>query len=188
MDNFEQNPVNPQVPPQAQPQEQMPVQQPYAQPQYEQPQYAQPQYNPPYAQPQYAQPQYNPPYGQPASVAPKKSNYGWISMLVGLLCVVLVLVGIIKTINTALFNVPIVQFVLEQSGEEDVMEEYDKAIDDLENEFEISSEDEIEEAEDAMGMSEDEILDAARNPSINAMIKLGEGVATGAEVLGEDFD
>lgn len=173
MDNFEPNPINPQ----AQPQEQMPLQQQSAQPQnginYAQQQHAQ---NQQYTQPQYAPSYGQPPCGQPMPTTPKKSKYGLISVFVGLLCVIIAFVGIIKTTNTSFFEIPVVNMLLGMAGE-DPVEEYDEMLDDLEEEFDNASDEEIEELEEKSGMTADEVLDVMREPSINAFTNLAEIIA-----------
>ncbi len=190
MDQFEQNPINPQAEPQGQPQEQIPAQQQYAQQQYSQQQYeqqyAQQQYaQQQYEQPQYAQPQYaQPPYGQPVPPAPKKSKYGMISVFVGLLCVIIALVGIIKTTNTSFFEIPVVQMVFQLAEQVDPAEEYDKMLEDLEDEFDNATDEEIEDLEDKSGMTADEVLEIMRTPSLNSYIKIAEVIAAEED----DFD
>ena len=155
---------------------------PQNEPQYGQPQYAQPQYGqPPYGQP---------PYGQPAPVVQgKKSKFGLISVFVELLCVIIALVGIFRTVNVSIFEIPVVSMLMtvaEQEGEDPIGAYYD-SIGDAEDEAENLSDDEVDKIEDATGMTPEEIVALMEIPSVNNLIKFVE-MADSVEELEDEID
>ena len=195
MEQFGQDPIIPEMQPQDQlaqqhqsaqqqfeQQQQYEQQQQFAQQQFEQQQFEQQQYEQQqfaqqqqqYAQPQYAQPGYaQPAYAAPASPAvKKKSPFGWISMFVGLLCVVVAGLGTVKALNTSFFNIPAIETLFNISGGQEVLDKYDEFVDEAEEAARLLSDEELEEIEDEVGISADDVIDVLRKPSVNSIMEV----------------
>ena len=93
-------------------------------------------------------------------------------MFVGLLCVVVAGLGTVKALNTSFFNIPAIETLFNISGGQEVLDKYDEFVDEAEEAARMLSDEELEEIEDEVGISADDVIDVLRKPSVNSIMEV----------------
>ena len=87
-----------------------------------------------------------------------------ISLILGIVCVLITVIGIFSALNRAIFEIPFLSWTLDEDDEE-FADELVEIIDDV-------SDDEIDEFEDETGVDFEVVEDFAEKPSLNKIIHI----------------
>lgn len=99
-----------------------------------------------------------------------------LSWLLGALCALIIFLGMNSAINGFFLDIPIVKMIVGEGAVDTVKREIAKVVDytgdDIEDYIDEIDEDKLEEAEEELGITVDEVLDMLENPSIGNMSKI----------------
>ncbi len=90
------------------------------------------------------------------------------SVIVGLLCFLIAISGILISTNSSVLNLPVMKLALDDEAED----QFNEMIEEIEDELDNADDDEIEEFEDETGIKIEKFVKLFSKPSLNNYIKL----------------
>ena len=90
------------------------------------------------------------------------------SIIVGLLCFLIAISGILISTNSSVLNLPVMKLALD----DEIEDQFNEMIEEIEDELDNADDDEIEEFEDETGIKIEKFVKLFSKPSLNNYIKL----------------